>query len=368
MKANQHKSKLIEDSQVYHKTKIYLLFFYFWGHSTVLFCNDSQQNSLFYKFIKKVPVTLWILIAVLLFIKGTILFHEDFEREGLSSTYESLLYLCFELIVAITIFSQCFIHEEELQSALEHCEFLTNYFRQKLHVEIPLNKFLRKFRWNFFKFGSLVIMQEIAFRLYTPLAPEDNYLNTIIDVLQIPMIILTMHSIFYLNLLVFMMSQLNSLIAQQHICRVCKHMKHNRKHTILMGFSSRRQICNDVRLTLIKQMKLIYYRIWRATKLINDFFGWSIAAIFIQNFVFLSLDLYWVYVILVNKTDMKDIMYSMIGPFFGMITPGYAMLMIANTADQLHLQVILIYFEQVYLEQFIFSCNSIIILGILFNI
>lgn len=116
-------------------------------------------------------------------------------------------------------------------------------------------------------------------------------------------------------------------------------MKHNRNRSSAWSRRCRRGLCDDIRLTAIKRMKLIYYRLWRAAEHTNDFFGWTIAGVMILNFVATCCALYWGYLILVSKEHPKSIDFSVIGPIICAIMPFFSSVTLIGSAQKLYAQV-----------------------------
>lgn len=323
--------KFAEEHQINKKLKSFLNFFYFWGNSPILIFSDPQKKPP--QFVKQVPAIFFILFTGYLLILGIKLHYEAYINKQIPNLLVSIIYILLESTVGITIYLQCLFHKNALNSALEHVQFLVDFFRNKFQFEIPLEKGLREIHRDLWKISSIFIIGILANGLVkvTVSTRKDGGLSFFIDALQIPMIIVTMHFILYVNLMKFMMSQLNKLIIQHHTYRGVEPLNFNHNHSI----QCRRHFCNKICLSSIKRMKLIYYRLWRITQLINEFFGWSIAAAIIQNVVYISSIIFWGYILLMNG----NITFSIVGPIVGILTAGSATVMTINAAQKLYHQV-----------------------------
>lgn len=333
---DRHKSIRFSDLQINQKLKPYFQFFYLMGHSSHSLHEVSSNKSIRYRsFVNQLPAFLWILWTISLLILG-IKFHIDYnERTQFQNLLISILFMILESSVSITIYLQCFFKQSMLKSIIEHFQFLVNYFECKFQFQISLSQYMRETRRDFLKIASLFIVGITVYGLTKILLVKrkDGMLSFYIDAMQISVIIAPMHCILYINLTKYMMSKLNELIMQNHDCN---QINVNSKQFVRLY---RRQFCDENRRILIKRMKLIYYRLWRITQLISDFFGWIIAAIVIQNFVFVTFGFYWGYVILINKKNSMGFGFAMIGPIVGIITPAFTTAMLVNSAQKLYQQV-----------------------------
>lgn len=217
MEVNYLKSKPVDDQQLYQKLKNYLFFFYFWGNSTVLTISEPHKKpSISKQFIKQISTILWIFITLFILVFGIFLYQDIHEIKKDSKSFMFISYLVLKYIVPLTIYLQCLIHKTVLNSVLEHFRFLDNLFRYKFQIKISIENCLRETRREFFRIFLIYVAGLFAYRVNKSfITREAVLLSFCVDALQIPMLILTMHFIFYVNIIKFMMSQLNGLMIQQ---------------------------------------------------------------------------------------------------------------------------------------------------------
>lgn len=325
----------ISDLQIYQKLRIYLQFFYWMGLSPHFLFKNSSGKQIKYKFINYLPAIFWILSTIILLVVA-IKVHINFNKEHpIQNLIISIVCMILESFVSITIYSQSFFNKSTIKSIIEHFQFLLNFFQYKFQFQISLSEYMRETRRDFLKISFMFLFGVTIYGVMKTLVVvrRDGALSFFIDALQLPVIIACLHCVLYINLAKHMMSKLNALIMQNHDCN---QIKVNRMNSIL---PCRRQFCDENRLISIKRMKLIYYRLWRITQLISDSFGWVIAAIIIQNFVFVTFGLYWGYVLLLNKKQLKSISFTMIGPVVSVVTPAFTTTILIYSAQKLYQQV-----------------------------
>lgn len=127
------------------------------------------------------------------------------------------------------------------------------------------------------------------------------------------------------------------MIEMKHLCGACDLNSeiHVRQRFTAWTGKCRRQMCDDVRLTAIKRFKLVYYRLWRCTQHMNDFFGLSICATVLWYFVDASFAVYWGYEILTSDCHGVEL----IGPISSLVVTVFMLAMLINSAQDLYQQV-----------------------------
>lgn len=343
-----HKFALTDNYHIlYGSLKSYHVLFYFSGISPLTpFAKLKKNPSLYKRFHRRIPSVFGILVTLCLFIVGVLFYRECNQRNDIPYLLVSTVYMLVKSFAAITIYSQCFCEGTALKLTIEHIQFLIDYFRCKFQFKISLDEYFRETRCDFIKIILLYLAGFFAYAVtrVNAIKRKDEYLSLSIDALQIPIIIATIHFIFYVNLVKFMMTQLNALVMRQHVCSFCKNTNYGLQHSFRTKFCCCKELCDEIRLTSIKRMKLIYYRLWRATQHLNDFFGWILAAIIIENFVCASFSLYWGSVLLAKKDPLKIIIFPMVVPIVAIVCPAFATFMLLNSAQKLYHEVNISYF------------------------
>lgn len=326
--------------RIYFKMSGYFKFFFFSGQGPLIATSVHKTSFLKRLFIQLPAIISIILMALLLVFECLFLFKSYNTNDINSGEMLIILVVFLEAIVSIITYSQSITQQTELNAAVRHIQFLINYMHSKFQHEISFDPHLRETQRCILKIILLFIGGIVFYaivRVYVIQRPGDSIF--FIDILQIPPILATMHCIFYINLLTYMMAQLNLLMKQKNICGFCKQRKLTRMHTIAWTHYCHRGLCNEIRLTAIKRMKLIYYRLWRASGHTMDFFGWTIASIFMLNFVVSSVALYWGYIVLVSNKHLEHINLAIIVPVMCAVLPLLLTSILIDSAQKLYAQV-----------------------------
>lgn len=323
VKMNCNNLPSVDSGHFHVKLKNYLMFFYLMGESPLLkFAKITKKTSRSERFIKNfwfLPAIFWFLVKLSVFIFGTILYCERNKQRHIPYLLSSLLYMIMETLVALTLHTNVFFHESTLKLALDSVQFLLDFCRSKFQFKISMDEYFRETCRTFIEVSSICLGAVFiygAVRIFA-IQRKDGYLSFFKDALYMSTPIGIMHFVFYINLIKYMMKQLNAILMQQHVCTFCKYVNYGHGHEHGIQMKCRQYLCDDIRLTSIKRMKLIYYRIWRATQHINDFFGWPVAAILMQNFVVISFSLYWLYIAVTTKIPDINIIWPISGPLAG---------------------------------------------------
>lgn len=348
-----------EQNPIYSRAQIYLQFFYLTGNSPQI--RPPPNQSKFKRFLTILPAILLIFATICLYIVGTWL-----QTQYKLYEYEVIvhMYLVGETVVDSIIFSQCFIYGSHLRSVIGHLDFLQNFFQQKLRHQIPIQKHLDRIRCQSLYCILIYIggMMLYSFMRSVYVDHGYDYLGILMDWMQLPTIFSTVHVVFYIRvctsqhsclyvtkdfqqlspsrniqLIESFLLELNEVIKMKHLCGACDFNTefYVRQRFIAWTGKCRRQMCDDVRLKAIKRFKLVYYRLWRCTQHMNNFFGLSIGTIVLWNFVDASFGVYWGYQILMS--DYRAV--QLIGPFTCLTTTVLTLATLINSAQGLYQQV-----------------------------
>lgn len=331
-------------STVCPKMKKFLIFFYLMGHSPIsrLASDRRRFQRKNHKIIQRIPATGFFMLMTYLFLLGLYIHYKAIqESEEVPNIIMSNLYLTVEYITDGIIFSQCLFHGKSLQSAVNSLHFLKEYFHMKFNHELKFDAYYQRTSRGMLFSGLVYLGGTIIYTVVKILfiSREEGIMSYLIDSLQLPTVVVIMHSILYINLVTFYMEQMSCVIQKRYVCQICGMQKH-----LNWNKQCRRNMCDLIQLTTIKRLKLVYYRLSRITNEINDYFGLSLGAAILRNFVDVSFSCYWGYTILVTKRPK----ITLIGPiacfFESIITTTILINAIQNLYDQVtpsHLPLII---------------------------
>lgn len=333
-----HQAPLIRDFP--QKFRKYSILFYILGQGIWIHSKPTGKSANFKQIWHLFPAIVCILIIILYLTCACIFCWLNLQFLNIKQMTFLSVTITLPFIVSMIIYWQCITQMSALNDVSLHICFLTTYFRNKFQYEISFKEFSREVRQDFVKTLLLFLGGLFYFVIAKICDIHEPFGIVVVFLMLIPSVIGMLHSTFYINLFKYIMSQLNILVKQEHICRTCKQMKSNRRRSSAWNHFCRRNSCDEIRLTALKSMKLIYYRLWRAVRHANDFFGTAIAAIILQNFILASYALFWGYSRLSVTEHVHDINFRIIGPFICTLVPTIFTAILIESAHKLYTQVI----------------------------
>lgn len=181
----------------------------------------------------------------------------------------------------ICTLGQCIFYEQTICNILECFQQIESYFFIHLNHYI-LYKDLRK-RYNSKLLTILLsqlnyfIISLITYVIRKRLRPLDHEIHC----LQFLSILTHMHAIFYVEAIHFHLDQLILLIERDTAYSTNKYFR-NKYRMSTMYFRAK-----------LKNYKVIYFRLWKVSEQINEYFGWYFVVIIIELFFELVYASYW---------------------------------------------------------------------------
>lgn len=342
------------DCRFYHQIKKFLIFFFFMGQSPVsTFSNINQCYA-------KIPSILSIVVVSCLSIFCIYTHYNTVTELGDENEITSYAGLFIEQITNMIIVSQCFIHKNALNITINHFRFLSNFFRSRFnHETSPKNDVY----WTIWSISTILLFYtcEVIF-ICTIKFFNVLWDISVVDIISLMMgatlIIATTHSLLYINWIAFYVVELNLIIQKNSKCCSCQlNFSSQQFSSSLWTVEYRCHGCDEIRSMKLRNSKLIYYRIWRITQSVNDFFGLSIVSIILRNFTDASVSLYWVYIMLISD---KSLIHA-VGPLIQLFTPIITTTFLINSAQRLCDQVYFLFdkkfFKYVTANCFLYSHN-----------
>lgn len=318
----------------YHQMKNCLNFFFFMGQSPVPTLLNINQCYV------KIPSILIIVLISCLTVFGIYLNYIYVKVSGEENEITSYAGLLIENVTNLIVISQCLIHKNALSLTINHFRFLRNFFQSRFSHETTPKK---DFHWTICSMSTILLfyVSNVIFLCtikFFNILWEITAVDIISELMSAPLIIATMHSLLYINWIAFYVVELNLVIQKNFECHSCQANSSSQQFSSLWVVKYRCHSCEEIRLMKLRNSKLIYYRLWRITQFVNDFFGLSIVSILLRNFADASISLYWVYLMLVSD---KSLIY-VIGPLIGLFTPIMTTTFLINSAQRLYDQVFVV--------------------------
>lgn len=202
-----------------------------------------------------------------------------------SKTLSFLFALC-QVLRVTTVFYQSVFKTVRIREIIQIFRWTELFFKNNLMTTVPYTLFLRKFCIKVIAI-FLFCMQAITFYSFQRI--DINHAKWIGIISRILLLLSTFsifHIIFYTDLLTFNLHHLNSIIVRDTEQYTTTSM------SIAVASDKKRENGKMLHENM-RKYKLVHYRLWQVSQLINDYFGWSIIALMLQCFVDIVYSLYW---------------------------------------------------------------------------
>lgn len=172
---------------------------------------------------------------------------------------------------------QCCYHQAYITQVNVTMQQIDLFFDEYFYHRISYKKFRRKYARIVILMLYFYIQYVIIFCIRNVVSPRLTALNAQIKLLQGISVLTFLHIIFYVELMSFHMDQLMAM------------MQGGMPGTNVIVVEANPTHWNH-KLILFKQ---IYFQIWKINEKLNEYFGWCLVAMLLENFVALSYAFYW---------------------------------------------------------------------------
>lgn len=321
------KSRSITMCEVYAAVRAYLRFLFWAGQSPISTLSWRKPICIF------IPAIISMALNSAIAVIGIYYRYEYMKRTGKVLGVISNANFTLEMLTGLMILSQPFLHRGAIKQAVSQFGFLTGFFRKKFDRTICPAAYIRSIRWLIcilcFTYvpGLVLVLAPRSIREWR----DSRTLEFIFSILQFSMVASTVHNIVYIDWIRVYADELSKVLASKHLCGDCRRHANGTvlSHTWIIEY--RCSVCNEKRLAVLRNAKLCYFRIWRATRHVNDFFSLSIIAILVRSFSEGSMQVYGIYGVLVSPEKL----YFAIGPLFRLMILALSIIFLINSAQYL---------------------------------
>lgn len=173
---------------------------------------------------------------------------------------------------------QCILFEHTMVELIKILNELEIFFKRFLHHRICYREFIGKYRQKAYFVFSCYLIYVASFAVRVIL--QDKASTTVARIKKLPQLITAcsfVQLLFFIELMSFYLSQLNSVINDDMKC-------------LAEGMWSARSI--RVRL---KYYKIVYFRIWTVSQRVNRFFGYGLVTNLLDTFICTVYSAFWMY-------------------------------------------------------------------------
>lgn len=285
---------------------VFVNVFYLFGHSDpmklILKWSGGDDNEKSRNFFHRLCPTIILSVLNLCMCGEYIFITQRFGYVNFARKNLLLLLLLTQIFLLLSVFYQTVFCSDLLRHIIHLFCSVELFFKHNLNFKISY----KLFRRDFLKQISLMFylfLQEIAthsLRETTSITSNTFKISGFLIRIEIGLSLISYsHIIFYTNLLTANLKHLNSVIVRD----TCKYSKHS--INVFAKQSNEKEI-----LEMLKNYKVVHYRLWQATESINAYLGWTILVINMQAFIDTVYCLYWL-VTTISRVEFTVALFGM---------------------------------------------------------
>lgn len=261
-----------------------LRIFQFLGLATIPVTKKSTNLKRFINFIPVVfSATCSSAIAIYL------IFFPHFEPYSPIHTIINFASLIGFLLVILTANCQCYVYRNVYQNIFHRIGQIENRCRQKFLAKFPMKMALHYRLLVLLVFLLFFLSQGLVFVEVLYLSQGHGILSALLTSLLRSMFpIAILHVVLYSDLITMFIDEIN----------------------IQIRFSTK---CYNTtsKIEFLKNVKLLHMDLWALVGQLNRFFGWNLLVLIINSFVYITYQLYWIFLAL----ELKWHTLGMVGKF-----------------------------------------------------
>lgn len=212
------------------------------------------------------------------------------------SSIHTIINFASQISLVLIIFTaniQSFCYKSTYQNIIDHIRRIENRGKEKFWVKFPVN-----FKNNYiikvvFIFVMFFLSQGLVF-VEVLLAPVSSHLfsSVLTSLLRLIYPLAALHVILFSDIVTMFILELNEQI----------------RNSITFSHPSSK-------IEILKNIKLMHMDLWKLVTQINIFFGWNLLFLIINSFIYITYQLYWMFLAL----ELKWTTFAIIGRFYIMV-------------------------------------------------
>lgn len=195
-------------------------------------------------------------------------------------------FIASELVTTLSVYFQNRIYGHNLQVLWQKLENTEQVFQRTFTESQNSNTFQRLYVPKFFLNTCLMVLhcvvKFIIVSPYTHLTVQSSIL-----LLQLFSMLVNLHMLFYITIFQNFLTTLAVCIEDGYRC----------------GMSDIFYTNSNALIDFLIRCKVIHFKLWDAVQICNEHFGWTLAAMCIQNFMDVTYALYWIFLYIQSERD-----------------------------------------------------------------
>lgn len=218
---------------------------------------------------------------------------------GVTDICLACLFIISELITTLSVYFQNRLFGQNLETAWSKMITIDKRLHRITHKSENSVTF-RQLYYPKFILNVAIMLVHCAVK-YAMASPYTHIIvQTSILSLQAFSMLVNLHMLFYIGVIQYFLMSLT-----QHVYMA--------RHTSLYEYWRANP---SAMVDTMVQYKVIYFNIWDVTQMLNAHFGWTLAALCIQNFMDVCYALYWIFLYLQSEHDGFLVISMQSGEFY----------------------------------------------------
>lgn len=195
-----------------------------------------------------------------------------------------LVTIC-EIVKICSVCSQCLFYKNHLIDVISTFQYIEKLYIRQVNYFVQHNVFKRRYSIKFAMLVLVYVTQLLIFTIKTMYLGL-NLIGVPVKLLQLVKIFSVLHSIFYIDMLTFLLMELNCVIRQNSASVLV-----TQSVTCIMNAGKAKHY--DLIRKKLKFFKTIHFDLWESSQRISTYFGWSLAAMLLHGFIEFVYSFYW---------------------------------------------------------------------------
>lgn len=222
-------------------------------------------------------------------------------HQRLAETIIIHVYLICEVARSSLILLEIFIYKNTLAEIINTFEDLELYFVKRLKHHISFRRFIKQYRVNVIVCMGFAMFYCVTYFIRCMAGQYCTYASYITKLFQLVTAMSYLHMIFFVEALSYYLYQLNLTM--------------KRVTMLPMNSEQDKQLSGNRIRHKLKYCKIIHFRLWTVSRRISQYFGYSSIALSMHSFTDLIYSLFWIYLMVKDKSPIYNIWSESINSF-----------------------------------------------------
>lgn len=184
---------------------------------------------------------------------------------------------------------QCTLHPDSLEEIHQLFFQVDHVFRRNLRRTISYQPYRNTYRMKFIICVLLTAINAFVVVILNILTDREVHITTINIILASISALKNLHAVFYVGLHVFIQEQFCRII--DSVCGVPNVRSDQKTDVLFVQSRNSREI-----ITKIQIYKIVHFKLWKASQLISEYFGWEIVVFYLLSFLDMTNSVFYIYI------------------------------------------------------------------------